>query len=724
VLNVLSIILDNINGATSDFLFDMLKSLFHLIPIIIFSEAQVEIILSMHEALYSLLNEYCASSDREIVYMLIKCILLQYRINDDVIERFRNTSCSLKETSKKLIKLSHQSTRISEAFVTEIIVIWTKCPTLLLEMVSEFCDLSILLKKDPSALDEHFPLVLKESIAISNEESKAKQFPEHRLVVRCCMLAYLDSLLSGSKSSKTEDRKILYKFYFALVSESMVRIENLSKETLVSFSESYEFSLLYFNWQNLSLLLPVFDQADYKNEKLTVDLDLFLRSHIQRGVTSQIRQVIESVACLFYIKRFDLFVNNFVHFCSSSSSNLLNLRPAVQVSFLVILTFTLIEKIKHSDMSCVGMISRAIEIVLSCLHYEMTNNIGYVRTTSQFLFRKLMDCVLVDSETGSSFNIDPKFISESFKGMQGYISTYKMQLSDSDLLHVTKKIGAIYEAFIPKTICSLNGIKLMNANHDLIFSFPIAEKARNSISAVLSELRNAETVISDPFVSPHKSISTANFQQKIIPLETLYQNFVSEEFEKHRDFVQNASFKTAKQPLIVFASLLTKAPNLGGLARTCEVFQASKMTIPDKKFLNEKQFLSVSVASENWVTFEEIKPPKEYIENESKSLIPNSAIDYSEILSKFKFWKDRGYRIVALEQSSTSVSLEKYEFPDKIVLVLGREKEGVPIEILDQVDDTIEIPQFGLVRSLNVHVSGALCIWEYTRQRLARGTLK
>jgi len=52
------------------------------------------------------------------------------------------------------------------------------------------------------------------------------------------------------------------------------------------------------------------------------------------------------------------------------------------------------------------------------------------------------------------------------------------------------------------------------------------------------------------------------------------------------------------------------------------------------------------------------------------------------------------------------------------VLLLGREKEGVPVELLQLVDHCIEIPQFGIIRSLNVHVTGAIAIWEYTKQML------
>lgn len=46
------------------------------------------------------------------------------------------------------------------------------------------------------------------------------------------------------------------------------------------------------------------------------------------------------------------------------------------------------------------------------------------------------------------------------------------------------------------------------------------------------------------------------------------------------------------------------------------------------------------------------------------------------------------------------------------------EKEGIPANLIHLLDQCVEIPQQGVVRSLNVHVSGALLVWEYRRQRL------
>lgn len=51
---------------------------------------------------------------------------------------------------------------------------------------------------------------------------------------------------------------------------------------------------------------------------------------------------------------------------------------------------------------------------------------------------------------------------------------------------------------------------------------------------------------------------------------------------------------------------------------------------------------------------------------------------------------------------------------------LGRERDGIPIEYLSLVDRCVEIKQWGVIRSLNVHVSGAIMLWEHARQTLTQ----
>ena len=53
-------------------------------------------------------------------------------------------------------------------------------------------------------------------------------------------------------------------------------------------------------------------------------------------------------------------------------------------------------------------------------------------------------------------------------------------------------------------------------------------------------------------------------------------------------------------------------------------------------------------------------------------------------------------------------------------LICRNEREGIPVELIHLLNDCIEIPQIGIIRSLNVHVCGALIIWEYTKQHLLK----
>jgi tRNA guanosine-2'-O-methyltransferase len=54
------------------------------------------------------------------------------------------------------------------------------------------------------------------------------------------------------------------------------------------------------------------------------------------------------------------------------------------------------------------------------------------------------------------------------------------------------------------------------------------------------------------------------------------------------------------------------------------------------------------------------------------------------------------------------------------VLVLGNEQRGLPADLLVMLDHVVEIPQLGVIRSLNVHVSASIMISSYALQQLGR----
>ena len=68
--------------------------------------------------------------------------------------------------------------------------------------------------------------------------------------------------------------------------------------------------------------------------------------------------------------------------------------------------------------------------------------------------------------------------------------------------------------------------------------------------------------------------------------------------------------------------------------------------------------------------------------------------------------------MIGLEQCAGSVKIEEYSFPSRYMLLLGNERKGAGNWVLSMADTLVEIPQVGKVRSHNVHVSMAICVWQ------------
>lgn len=83
-----------------------------------------------------------------------------------------------------------------------------------------------------------------------------------------------------------------------------------------------------------------------------------------------------------------------------------------------------------------------------------------------------------------------------------------------------------------------------------------------------------------------------------------------------------------------------------------------------------------------------------------------------EITSKLKELKSQGFTIVALEQTSRSLPYYKVKYQGKIALVCGNETFGVSDEALKLCDLIVELPMFGINKSLNVVVSTGIVLYQ------------
>ena len=82
----------------------------------------------------------------------------------------------------------------------------------------------------------------------------------------------------------------------------------------------------------------------------------------------------------------------------------------------------------------------------------------------------------------------------------------------------------------------------------------------------------------------------------------------------------------------------------------------------------------------------------------------------------FEYIKQNNYISVALEQHPRSVPLWDFKFPINSVIITGHEVQGMSDEMVEQCAHVIEIPQYGLVESLNVSTATSIALYEYCRQ--------
>lgn len=147
-----------------------------------------------------------------------------------------------------------------------------------------------------------------------------------------------------------------------------------------------------------------------------------------------------------------------------------------------------------------------------------------------------------------------------------------------------------------------------------------------------------------------------------------------------------------KMPVHVVLNSIRSHYNVGSIFRTSDGAMIEKLYLcgytpcPPKK-----EVLKTALGSTESISWEYVK-------------------DAKTIIDKLK---NEGTKITALELTDRSkpyYEINKSDFP--ICLVVGNEITGVPQELLDLCDQSIEIPQYGIKQSLNVAVAYGIAIFE------------
>jgi tRNA G18 (ribose-2'-O)-methylase SpoU len=153
-------------------------------------------------------------------------------------------------------------------------------------------------------------------------------------------------------------------------------------------------------------------------------------------------------------------------------------------------------------------------------------------------------------------------------------------------------------------------------------------------------------------------------------------------------------FKAAEKiPIVIVLDNIRSLNNIGSVFRTADAFRVEKILlcgitgIPPHREIHKTALGATE--SVNW----------EYFEKTIEAVL---------------VLREKGYKIVALEQMEKSIDLQLYRTnkSEKLALIFGNEINGISDDIIPEIDLCLEIPQFGTKHSFNIAVSAGIVLWQ------------
>ena len=154
-------------------------------------------------------------------------------------------------------------------------------------------------------------------------------------------------------------------------------------------------------------------------------------------------------------------------------------------------------------------------------------------------------------------------------------------------------------------------------------------------------------------------------------------------------------FKTShKTPIVVVLDNVRSLNNIGSIFRTADAF------------LIEAIYLCGICAT----------PPHKEIHKTALGAEESVHWEYfPDTLNAIKLLKEKGFSLIAVEQTANSISLESFPIKpsERYALIFGNEVKGIQQEVVNCCNKSVEIPQFGTKHSFNVSVSAGIVLWEW-----------
>ncbi|MBU1195200.1 MAG: hypothetical protein KKE62_05055 [Proteobacteria bacterium] len=139
--------------------------------------------------------------------------------------------------------------------------------------------------------------------------------------------------------------------------------------------------------------------------------------------------------------------------------------------------------------------------------------------------------------------------------------------------------------------------------------------------------------------------------------------------------------------------------NVGSIFRVCEAAGFSSVILGNTLGKENEKIKKTAMGAHDWITQEKTG-------------------DLAQTLLQKK---EKGYKIIGVETMPAACAFDKFEWPQKSIIVLGNEEYGISSHVLKICDEYVCIPMYGNKNSINVANSAAIICF-HMAGALADGT--
>jgi len=146
-------------------------------------------------------------------------------------------------------------------------------------------------------------------------------------------------------------------------------------------------------------------------------------------------------------------------------------------------------------------------------------------------------------------------------------------------------------------------------------------------------------------------------------------------------------YRRGLRPMAIAAWNITKEHNVGSLVRTAHAVAAEEVVLVGEREWN--------------------------VEAARTAELYTRVTQLSDAAALRRHCEEKEWNLVAVELDPRAVNLFEAEYPPRPCFLLGAELGGIPADLLDEAELIVQIPQWGLVPSLNLAVAGSIVLYDF-----------